>query len=112
MEFLNKVEIKGIVGNVTSGAVNDNFYVQFSVVTEYSYTNPLGQAIVEMTWWNCKRWLESRAKEQAVINLKKGDAVHLTGRLHIHKYVEEGFNGFHYDAQCNEVIVQSLEILQ
>ena len=72
----------------------------------------MGQKIVEGIWWDCKRWLESRAKEQAVINLKKGDAVHLTGRLRIHKYVEEGFNGFHYDAQSNEVIVDSLEILQ
>ena len=35
MEFLNKVEIKGIVGNVRSGAVNDNYYVQFNVLTKY-----------------------------------------------------------------------------
>lgn len=112
MEFLNKVEIKGIVGDVLANEYGGKTLVSFSVVTEYAYTNPLGQSIVETMWWNCHNWVEGKDISPVALSIKRGDKVHIIGRLRKRRYVEEGFNGFHHDAETYDVIVSSLELLR
>ena len=107
MEFLNKVEIKGVVGRINSANyVPHKTCHNFSVVTEY-VSNPTNkeQSVVEMTWWGAIAWSD---QTPAVVQMKKGDKVHLIGRLRQRRYTDQEGN----DRTFSEVVVQSLEILE
>lgn len=70
MEYLNKVELKGIVGMVNIQTYQHGQIVNFSMVTE-----SLSRGAVEVDWWNL------RAIDPN-IELNKGDKVHVVGRIH------------------------------
>ena len=104
MEQLNKVELRGIVGNAKSQSVGNQSVTRFSVATDYAYKSKDGTPIVETTWHNCTAW-SSNAPD--AVKLERGKGVHLTGRLRIQRYV--GADGT--DRTATEILVQSLEIL-
>ena len=49
MEYINKIELRGIVGTATLNRVGDSQVCRFSIATDYSYKdrdgNPLNQPI-------------------------------------------------------------------
>ena len=49
MEHLNKIEIKGTIGNVRIQDVADNKVANFSVATDYVYKSKNGEIIIETT---------------------------------------------------------------
>lgn len=104
MEQLNKVEIRGIVGNARTQSVGDSSVTRFSVATDYVYKSKDGTHVVETTWHNCTAWSD---KAPDANKLERGKGVHLTGRLRMQRYVDANGN----DRTTTEVLVQSLEIL-
>jgi hypothetical protein len=49
MEFLNKIELRGIVGTVTLNRVGESQVCRFSLVTEYSYKDRENNPVVDVT---------------------------------------------------------------
>ena len=89
-EFINKIELQGVVGAVGGGT--------FSLCTEHSYEN-VGERIVEVMWHSCVYFGEKE--------IKKGDWVHLVGRPRMKRYIgDDGEPRLHY-----EVIVNKIDIL-
>lgn len=85
MEFLNKVEIKGIVGKVkTHYCTPEKQSVSFNVVTEHQYKEMSGEVSVDTQWWNCYAYDNENA-----LSLQRGDKVHVIGRLRYHRFIEE-----------------------
>ena len=84
MEYLNKIELKGVVGSVHSVNVGDTAVVRFSVMTEYAYNGTDGGAVAETTWFNCTAW---KSNVPNADTLAVGDYVHLTGRVRAYTYV-------------------------
>ena len=106
MEFLNKVEIKGIVGAIRSAEyVPHTTCHNFSVVTEYQSNTKGGPSVIETTWWGCIAWSD---KTPAVVLMEKGDKVHIIGRLRQNRYTTDGIQTH----TATEIVVQSLEILE
>ena len=101
MEFLNQVELKGVVGRAETKEFGENNVTTFSVVTEYSSRNEDGTLVVETTWFNCVKWWYNRIPP---FELKRGDKVHLFGRLRIRSYTDQ--DGFPRDSW--DVIVSTL----
>lgn len=78
MEFINKIELQGIVGNVNTNKVGNTSVARFSVVTEQAYTSTDGAMVIDTTWHNCTAWESNKNK---IADLAKGKTVHLTGRI-------------------------------
>jgi len=99
MEFLNKVELKGVVGRVTTTKVMDKAVTKFSLMTEQVNVSEDGLQTTEVTWFDCTTFNE--------IAINKGDHAHVLGRLRIRRYIAvDGMERVIY-----EVVVHSVTIL-
>ena len=84
MEFLNKIELCGIVGQSSLNRVGDSRVCRFSLATEYSYKGRDGGYVVDVTWFNVTAW---EGKEMPDLHLVcKGAAVQLTGRVRAFRF--------------------------
>lgn len=90
MECINKVEIRGVVGNVRTFPGNDGTarsYV-FSVVTNYAYHSKANGGVIEATWFNVTAWPSRSIKETELTKLERGAKVQVTGRLREDNYTD------------------------
>ena len=101
MEFINKIELQGIVGNVTTNKVGNTTVARFSVVTEQSYTSKDGAIVIDNTWHNCTAWESDKNK---IADLSKGKGVHLTGRIRTYRFI----NADGSERSGNEIMVHEL----
>lgn len=86
MEQINRVEIRGNVGNVRINEFSDgNQMASFSVVTNYVYKGRDGNGIVETMWFNVVSWKGKNGLEDLNV-LKKGCPVHVIGRMREREY--------------------------
>ncbi len=104
MEQLNRIELRGIVGNARTQTVGDQSVTRFSVATDYIYNSKDGVPIVETTWHNCSAWSSTAPDAE---KLERGVGVHLTGRVRMQRYVDSDGN----DRTIYEVLVQSLKLI-
>lgn len=100
MEFLNKVELKGVVGRVTTSKVFDKSVTNFSLMTEQVNVNKDGLQATEVTWFNCTTFNE--------IAINKGDKAHVLGRLRVRRYTSEDGT----ERVSCEVVASSVTILE
>lgn len=77
MEYLNKIELQGIVGYCKSKELPDTTEVRFSLVTELNRQSE-GYNIIETNWFDV---IAMSNKSPAVLLMQKGDAVRVEGRL-------------------------------
>ena len=85
MEYLNKVEIRGVIGQVHITKVADTETAQFSVLTEDVFRSKDGGAAINCTWFSVRAW-----KGKGVVDLEKlqkGSKVHVIGRFRCQRYV-------------------------
>lgn len=108
MEFLNKLQLRGVVGFTRPQKMTDgDLAVSFSLATNYAYKNREGEAVIETTWFLCKAF-SNKIKEETLEKLAKGSKVELTGRVRVSRY-ETPDGG---DKTQWEVIVNDLEIIE
>lgn len=88
MEFLNRIELKGVVGRADVNSVNGNHVCNFSVVTETSAVDREGNSTVEPTWFNVSAWGGIKGL-QDLSQIQKGNWVRVVGRLRTRKYVSQ-----------------------
>ena len=87
MESLNKIELRGILGTIRVITLGDTHYATMSVATNYCYKDAEGCPVIETTWHQVTAW-EGKASPDLSI-FKKGDPVHVTGRLRCRRYTDE-----------------------
>ena len=89
MEFLNRIQLRGVVGKAeVTSFPNDSRVCNFSVVTEYAGVDKEGNSASEITWFNVSFW----SREGSPLNLydvQKGLWVEVTGRLRLRRYVSQ-----------------------
>lgn len=105
MEHLNRIEIRGAVGNVRTSVYNDKMMARFSVATNYAYKDAEGNAVIDTTWHNVVAF-EGRDILH-LDTLKKGSKVYVVGRLKIQKYT----GGDDIEKTYVEIMASSLQIL-
>ena len=106
MQFLNKIEIQGIVGNSSIQKVADTRLCRFSVVTELAYKGNDGTNIIESTWFSVSAFEGKDIKDITAIT--RGSIVHVTGRLKCNRYVDANGN----DKVLYEIVAHKLEIME
>ena len=87
MDYINKVELQGTIGRVSTTNIADKICTRFSMATNYCYKDRYGNAVIETTWHNVVAF-SSKNTEDAE-SLKKGDSVHVTGRIRTYHYESE-----------------------
>lgn len=102
MLHINRVELKGIVGNVRIQQSETNKIVRLSVATNYSYKDKNGEAVVETTWHNVV-WYPTTDKTIP----SRSDAVRLTGRIRQVRYTETDGTS----RPLAEVVADNVEII-
>ena len=104
MEFLNKIELQGVIGNVQLTPVSGTKVARFSLATNYAYTGNDGGAIIDTTWFSVSAW--EGDKISCLDNLQKGTKVHVIGRVRCQRYIDASG----CDRQCREVVASELKI--
>lgn len=105
MEYLNKIELLGQVGNVRLQTFNGRSVANVSVATTRVYRNAVGDPVMETTWHNVNVW-EGRDVDD-LKTLQKGDKVHVMGRMLSRKFT--GTDGVERTAY--EVTAYSLHVI-
>ena len=106
MEQLNKIELKGNVGNNKVQIVGDNQVARFSVATNYVFKGKDGNAVIETTWHSVTAW-GGRGMPDDLNKITKGTPVYVTGRLRQQRFT--GQDGV--ERTIYEVMAKTVEIL-
>lgn len=85
MEQINRIEVRGNVGNIRIFNNEDSQMASFSVVTNYLYKGRGGDAVVETMWFNVVAWTGKQTLRD-FNELKKGMQVHVIGRMRDREY--------------------------
>ena len=88
MEFLNRIELRGVVGRADVNLVNGSHVCNFSVVTEYGSRDKEGNPVTDIVWFNVSAW-EGREQIADVFQIQKGMWVEVTGRVRIRRYLTQ-----------------------
>ena len=107
MEFLNKIELKGVVGRAEVNNINDSQVCNFAVVTEYSTIDKDRNSIIETTWFNVSAWA-GRDSIADLYSIQKGAWVHVIGRQRARKYTAQ--NG--EERTTMDVVAHTVKLLQ
>lgn len=84
MEQLNRLEIRGNVGNANILAVGERRVIHFSVATNFAYKGRNGEPVIETTWHNVTAW-EGKSMPDFE-KIRTGTPVYVRGRLRSQKY--------------------------
>lgn len=105
MEYLNRIELKGLVGNAKFQTVNDKGMNRFSVATSEARKDKDGNAVIETTWFNVVAFETKQLKD--LQKIEKGSKVHITGRVRSQKYIgSDGIEKTGFD-----ILAASVEIM-
>lgn len=107
MEFLNKVELQGVVGMKRITPVGESNAVNFSLVTNYAYRDKDGMSVIDTTWFNVVAWEGKSISKEAVEAIEKGSWVKVTGRIRVQVYDTPEGEG----RQAFQVVANKVEIL-
>ena len=106
MEFLNKIELRGVVGRADFNSYNGNQVCNFSVVTEASAWDREGNSTIEPTWFNVAVWNSVNGLNN-LTDIQKGLWIRIVGRLRVRTYVSQD----NIERYSLEVLARLVEII-
>ena len=105
MEQLNRIELRGTVGNIKTQEISGANVANFTVATNLAYRDKDGCAIIETTWHNVTTW-ESK-DIQNLDRIEKGSKVHVVGRIRNQRFC--GSDGV--ERTMCEVVARAVELI-
>lgn len=106
MEQINKIELRGNVGNVKIQEFGGNEAIRFSLATNYAFKGKDGVPVIETTWHNVTAWSGKGMPD--FHKILKGSLVQVSGRLRCQKF--EGQDKI--ERQIYEVVANRLSIIE
>lgn len=106
MEQINKIELRGNVGNIKIQKVGDNEVARISLATNYVYKGKDGTPVIETTWHTISAWNGKGMPDFSKI--RKGALLHVFGRMRSQKF--ESSDGT--EKQFYEVLANRLNIVE
>lgn len=104
MEFINKIELQGIVGNVVINTIQASNLARFSLLVEETYKSTDGTPVIQASWFSCIAWQDKKIKD--FNKIKKGATIHLSGRVRMQRYEDStGANRYVWEIVCQELEV-------
>ena len=106
MENLNRVELRGVVGNVKVQTVSDNRVYRFTLATSRAYKDKNGTAVIETTWHQVVAWENDNMPDLSQI--EKGSKLYVSGRIRYQKYL----NSEDVEKQVVEVVANRVVFVE
>ena len=103
MEQLNRIELRGIVGNARVTETGGSRLVRMTLVTSFAYRSKDRDCIIESTWHQLYAFEGEHVRD--VDTIRKGDKIHVVGRLVNRRVLTESGE----ERSCTEVMVHRLE---
>lgn len=108
MEALNKVELRGKVGEIRITQVGNAKVANFSVCTNFSYTGKDGTKVIETCWHKVAVWANTDKQAEYIARIKPETPVFVSGRIKVRSYVRaDGAQ-----TTIHEIVAQRVEILK
>ena len=102
MEQLNRIELRGNVGNVRFSETGTGKMARFSLATNYLYKNKDGDGAVETTWHNIVAWSGKGMPD--LRKIEKGLPLYVCGRLRSSRYTSnDGVEKQVYEVVANKI---------
>lgn len=102
MEQMNKIEIRGNVGNVNINTVGESRVAHFSVATNLAYKSRNSEPIIETTWHSVTAWQGRNIPNLEIIS--KGCPIYVLGRVKTHQYTgSDGVERTSYEIIASQV---------
>ncbi len=105
MEQLNRIELRGVVGNVRVQTFDENKMAQISLATNYAYKDRDGTAVIDTSWHHIVAW-EGRNIQQ-LEQIGKGTRLYVQGRVRYRNYT--GVDGV--DRVATDILANKLTVL-
>lgn len=103
MEQINRIELRGLVGNVNTQTYPQGKVCHFTVATNYAYKDKTGSPVIETTWHYVTAW-ESKGICD-LVRIVKGAKVYVCGRLKTQKFTgSDGLERTSYDVLASRVV--------
>ena len=106
MEQLNRVELRGVIGNIRLHSFSDNRMARMTVATNYAFKDKEGNAVIDTSWHNVVAWGGKNIADLS--SVEKGSKVHVVGRLKYQKYT--GSDGV--ERISSEIVANKLEVIE
>ena len=106
MEQINRIELRGLVGNVRLQEVGDKKVARFTLATSLAFNDRNGAAVIDTQWHNVSAW--EGKKITGVEKIKKGDKIWVSGRIRYNKFT--GVDG--QDHYSTEILANKLTIIE
>ena len=111
MEQLNRIELRGNVGNVRLSNVGESLVARFSLATNFMYKGREGDAVIETTWHNVVAWSGRNMPDFSKIG--KGTPLYVCGRMRSSKYTgADGQERTAYEVIANKIAFEEPSPLQ
>lgn len=105
MEFINRIELAGVVGRIQRQTVSSYKMANFSLVTEYGFKDKSSCSVIETTWHNVVAWEGEHIP--SFDGIERGSHVRVIGRLRARRYTDSSGES----RTLYEVVASSVEVL-
>ena len=106
MEQLNKVELRGIVGNAKVQNIGDTSMIRFSVATDHAFKGGDGNFVVETTWHQVVAFKNDQMPDLSTI--VRGAGVEVKGRLRNNRFVDSNGN----ERTVTEILASQINLVK
>ncbi len=108
MEQLNRVELRGIVGEIRISPVGNAKVANFSVLTQHTFKAKDGIQVISDTWHKVCVWANTEPQAKYLARIKPNDLVFVSGRIKVRTFVRQ--DGA--QATVHEIVASRVEILK
>ena len=105
MEFINCIEIAGVVGRIQRQTVSSYKMANFSLVTEYGFKDRSSCSVIETTWHNVVAWEGEHIP--SLDGIERGSHVRVIGRQRARRYTDSSGES----RTLFEVVASGVEVL-
>lgn len=105
MEQFNRIEIRGLVGNIRHVSAMNKSGANFTIATNYAYKDKDGTPVIDTTWFSVVAW-EGKSIS-GLSKIESGTPLEVTGRIRARSYVASDGE----EKRINEVVANKIVIL-
>lgn len=107
MEALNRIELRGYVGEIKITNVQTSKVANFSVCTQHAFKAKDGTQVISETWHKVSVWANTDKQAAYLARIKAGCPVYVSGRIKVKTFVRQDGT----QATIHEIVASRIEIL-
>ena len=106
MEQLNRIELRGVVGNIRQLNAAETPMARISLATNYAYKDRDGVAVIDTSWHTIIAWQGRSVAEFSKI--EKGTKLYVQGRIRYQRFTTPDGQ----ERQNTEIVANVIQILE